>query len=105
MARRDYRGSVLGRVWNATIAAIVLAAIVLQLAIAVHVKGTPHDVSVGLLRGSSLPGRIIRVLSFFTIQSNLLSGVVSAQLAVRSDRDGTAWRAVRLAALFGITVT
>ena len=45
------------------------------------------------------------MLSFFTIQSNLLSGIVSAQLAVRPDRDGPAWRALRLAALFGITVT
>lgn len=59
----------------------------------------------GVVRGSSLPGRIIRVLSFFTIESNLLCGVVSAQLAARPDRDGPAWRAVRLAALVGITVT
>ncbi len=52
-----------------------------------------------------MPGRIIRVLSFFTIASNLLSGIVSAQLVMRPDRDGRAWRALRLAALFGITVT
>ena len=31
--------------------------------------------------------------------------MVSLQLALRPDRDGPAWRVVRLAALFGITVT
>ena len=45
------------------------------------------------------------MFSFFTIQSNLLSGLVSGQLAVKPDRDGPVWRAVRLASLFGITVT
>jgi len=93
------------RAWNATIAALVAAAIIVQIVIAIGVNGTPHDVSVGLLRGSSLPGRIMRVLSFFTIQSNLLCGIVSAQLAAKPSRDSAARRALRLAALFGITVT
>jgi hypothetical protein len=87
------------------IAVLVFGAVVLQLVIAVRVTGTPHDVTAGVLRGSSLPGRLIRVLSFFTIQSNLLCGIISAQLAVRPDRDGPAWRVLRLAALVGITVT
>ncbi|MDE3204575.1 MAG: Pr6Pr family membrane protein [Acidobacteriota bacterium] len=93
------------RAWHFTIAVLVAAAIVLQIVIAIRVSGSPHDVSVGLLRGSSLPGRIIRVLSFFTIESNLLCGIVSAQLARRPARDGVWWRPLRLAALFGITVT
>jgi hypothetical protein len=95
----------LARGWHAAIALLAGAAIAVQIAIAVRVPGTPHEVTTGLLRGSSLAGRIIRVLSFFTIQSNLLSGIVSAQLAARRDRDGPGWRALRLAALFGITVT
>ena len=93
------------RIWHAVIAVLVLAAIIVQILIAVRVSGNPHDTTVGLLRGSSTAGRIIRVLSFFTIQSNLLSGLVSAQLAFKPDRDGRTWRAIRLAALFGITVT
>lgn len=93
------------RVWNAVIAILVFAAIIVQLVVAVHVSGTPEETTAGVLRGTSTAGRIIRVLSFFTIQSNLLSGLVSAQLTVRPDRDGPVWRAVRLAALFGITVT
>lgn len=93
------------RSWHALIAVLMLAAVTVQIIVAVRVSGTPHETSVGLLRGSSTAGRIIRVLSFFTIESNLLSGLVSAQLAIRPDRDGTAWRSLRLAALFGITVT
>jgi hypothetical protein len=93
------------RAWHAAIAVLVFAAVALQLVIAVRLSGTPHDVTAGVVRGSSPAGRIIRILSFFTIQSNLLCGLVSMQLAVRPDRDGPAWRAVRLAALVGITVT
>src|ERR1700728_394722 len=95
----------LARGWHAGVAVLVAAAIVVQIVIAVRVSGTPHDVTAGVLRGSSTPGRVIRVLSFFTVQSNLLCGIVSAQLAVRPDRDGPAWRALHLAALYGITVT
>jgi hypothetical protein len=70
-----------------------------------RLSGTPHEVTTGVLRGSSLAGRVIRVLSFFTIQSNILCGVAAAQLAVRPDRDGPAWRPFRVAALCGIAVT
>jgi hypothetical protein len=95
----------LARGWHGLIAVLVFLAFGVQIAIAVRVSGIPHDVTAGMLRGASLPGRIIRVLSFFTIQSNLLCGLTSAQLAARSDRDGPAWRPLRLAALYGITVT
>ncbi len=104
-AAYDYAVGMIGRVWHAVIAVLVGVAIVVQIVIAVRLAGTPHDVSAGLVRGSSTAGRIIRVLSFFTIQSNLLCGLVSAQLARDPDRDGRAWRVLRLAALFGITVT
>lgn len=93
------------RAWHAVIAVLVFAAIIVQVVVALRVSGSPHETTAGLLRGSSATGRIIRVFSFFTIQSNLLSGLVSGQLAVKPDRDGPVWRAVRLAALFGITVT
>lgn len=93
------------RWWHGAVALLVLCALVVQAVVAVRAPGAPHSVTTGLLRGTSLPGRIIRVFSFFTIQSNVLSGLVSAQLAVRPDRDGWSWRALRLAALTGITVT
>ena len=100
-----YAAVMLSRSWHAVIAVMIFAAIALQVVIAVRVNGSPHAVSTGLLRGASLPGRIIRVFSFFTIQSNLLCGVVSAQLAARPGRDGPRWRPLHLAALFGIAVT
>lgn len=103
-ARGKFR-LVVARVWHAVTAVLVLAAIIVQVVIAIRLTGSPHETTTGLLRDSSTSGRIVRVLSFFTIQSNLLSGLVSAQLAVKPDRDGPVWRAVRLAALFGITVT
>jgi hypothetical protein len=101
----SYAAGVVARGWHGAVAALVVVAIALQVAVAVKVSAVPHDVSTGLLRGSSLAGRIIRVFSFFTILSNVLSGIVSAQLARRPDRDGSWWRPLRLAALVGITVT
>lgn len=44
-------------------------------------------------------------LSYFTIQSNVLVLVASANLVAGRPWDGTAWRLVRLAGLVGITVT
>jgi hypothetical protein len=96
---------VLARAWHATVAGLVLIALVLQIIVAARVSGSPHEVTTGVLRGSTLVGRIIRVLSFFTIQSNILCGVVAAQLAIRPDRDGRVWRPLHLAALCGIAVT
>jgi uncharacterized membrane protein len=49
--------------------------------------------------------RLLRVFSFFTIQSNVLVGLTSAQLALRPDRDGRVWRVLRLDGLVGIAVT
>lgn len=93
------------RAWNATIAASVVVALLLQLWIAVQVPATPPAHAVGTLAGAPLIIRLVRVLSFFTVQSNIISGVTSAQLALNPGRDGRGWRALRLASLFGITVT
>jgi uncharacterized membrane protein len=96
---------VFARAWHATIALVVLAGLAVQLAIAVDVSAHPPAHAVGTLAGTALAGRIVRVFSFFTIQSNVLAGIVSAQLALRPDRDGPVWRVARLDALVGITVT
>ncbi len=78
---------------------------VVQLWIAVRVSAIAPAHAVGRLAGTPVANRVLRVLSFFTIQSNILSGFTCAQLARNPTRDGLLWRAVRLAALFGITVT
>lgn len=93
------------RGWHALIAALVLIAVIVQIIIAIRLSAAPHNVMPGVVQGSSTAGRILRIVSFFTIDSNILAGVVSAQLAVRPDRDGSGWRVLRLAALFAITVT
>jgi hypothetical protein len=95
----------LARGWHFVVAVLVVAALVIQLWIAIRVAGRPRGHAVGTIAGTVLANRILRVLSFFTVQSNILSGVVSAQLAMDPRRDGPIWRAVRLAALLGITVT
>ena len=95
----------MARSWNLAVAGLVAAGILVQLWIAVRVSATPPGHAVGTLVGTSTSNRVLRVLSFFTIQSNMLSGVTSAQLARSPNRDGRVWRPVRLAALFGITVT
>lgn len=95
----------IARGWHALIAVLVVAALLVQLWIAIRVSATPPAHAVGTLAGTPMANRIVRVLSFFTIQSNILGAWTSAQLARDPDRDGPAWRAVRLAALFGITVT
>jgi len=95
----------LSRVWNGAIAVLAVAALALQLWIALRLPGTPPSTEVGRLAGATLTGRLLRMASFFTIQSNVLSAITSAQLARDPDRDGPIWRIVRLDALIGITVT
>jgi hypothetical protein len=93
------------RGWHLMIAVLVFAALIVQIWVATGVSGTPRAHAVGTLAGTSVANRVVRVLSFFTIQSNVLSAVSSAYLARNPARDGPAWRALRLASLFGITVT
>jgi uncharacterized membrane protein len=96
---------VVGRAWHALVALLVVAGLILQVWIALDVASRPPAHAGGTLAGTALLGRLVRVVSFFTIQSNILSAVVSAQLARDPARDGRAWRVLRLAALFGIAVT
>jgi hypothetical protein len=96
---------VIARAWHAGIAALVLIALVIQVILAVRASATPPGHAVGTLAGTNVGGRLLRTISFFTIQSNIICGIVSTQLAIEPDRDGPRWRVVRLAGLFGITIT
>ena len=93
------------RLWHGTIAFLVAVGLAIQTGIAVRAPGTPEAHDVGTLAGTIAVGRIVRMLSFFTIQSNILCGLVSLQLAQDPGRDGRMWRVGRLDALVGITVT
>ena len=52
-----------------------------------------------------LSTRLVRFVSYFTIQSNLLVLATSGLLALDPRRDGRAWRVVRMDAMVGIAVT
>lgn len=95
----------IARAWHGAIAAAVLAGMVVQVVMVARLHAAPHDVTAGVVAGATAPARFLRLLSFFTIQSNLLVGVTSAQLAFDPRRDGRIWRVARLDALVGIAVT
>ena len=88
------------RAYHALTAAVALVALVLQLVLVV--KGSAILVEEN---PPSMGDRLLRFLAYFTVQSNLLVLVTTAQLARRPARDGTAWRVVRTMAISGITVT
>ena len=89
------------RAWHALTAAVAVAALVLQLVLVVQ-GGRVLDES-GAQPG--LEVRLGRLVSYFTIQSNLLVAVTTAQLARHPARDGSVWRVLRVAGVVGITVT
>ena len=88
------------RAWHLATAVVASVALVLQLVLVV--KGdailVDHD-------PPNLVERIIRFFAYFTIESNLLVLVTTAQLARDPSYDGPHWRVVRIAAVSGITVT
>jgi hypothetical protein len=88
------------RLWNGLTALIALASVGIELVLVAN----GHN---PLLSTDVPPAttRVIRFLSYFTIQSNLLVAITVGMLVLRPDRDGAVWRVLRLDGLFGITVT
>ncbi|MDQ6524609.1 Pr6Pr family membrane protein [Nocardioides sp. LHD-245] len=88
------------RGWHILTAAITVAALLLQLVLVLQggrVLDEAEPPGLGL--------RLARFVAYFTIQSNLLVAVATTMLARDPFRDGPAFRALRLAATVGITVT
>lgn len=88
------------RGWHILTAAITIAALLLQLVLVLQggrVLDEAEPPGLGL--------RLARFAAYFTIQSNLLVAVATTMLARDPLRDGPAFRALRLAATVGITVT
>jgi hypothetical protein len=92
----------LARVWHSVTILVIAFAIIAQLVLVIQGVGVLVD-EIG--NSAPLGVRLLRFFSYFTVQSNLLAAVIAASLIARPDRDGSVWRAVRLAALFGMTVT
>ena len=85
---------------HAIVAVVAIGALVLQTGLVIN--------GAAVLDETNPPGlltRLGRLVSYFTIQSNLLVAIAATTLARDPDRDGSAWRAVRLAGIVGITVT
>jgi hypothetical protein len=83
----------LSRVYHNALATFVAAALIVQLVIALRNGVLPR------------PTRVIRFLSYFTVQSNILVAAGAAMLAANPFRDGRWWRVLRLDGLIGIAVT
>jgi len=88
------------RRWHLLTAVVVVAALLLQLVLVIDGGRVLDD-----QRPPDLGVRLGRLVSYFTIQSNLLVAIAAITLARDPSYDGRWWRAVRLAGLVGITVT
>ncbi|WP_432564643.1 Pr6Pr family membrane protein [Kineococcus sp. SYSU DK003] len=82
------------RRWHAALAAVVAASLAGQVGLTLTADDTG-----GAARG------LLQMVSFFTVQSNLLVLVAAVSLARDPSRDGAVWRVLRLSGLLGITVT
>lgn len=86
--------------WHAATAVIVVLAVAAQLYLVVA------DVNIGFDdEPEPLDRRLVEFFSYFTIQSNILVGIATGMLAFNPGRDGALWRVLRVASMFGITVT
>jgi hypothetical protein len=87
------RHALLLRAFYLPLALLVTFALVAQLVVTLHLHGPPAST------------RVIRMLSYFTIQSNALVCATSWGLALRPGRAGLLWRVLRIDAIAGIAVT
>lgn len=88
--------SVVGRVWHAASALVVLVALVIQIPITAANETGVFDTPAA---------RVANLFTFFTILSNILVGATAAVLAVSPDRRSTLLSVLRLDAVLGIAVT
>src|ERR1700743_226361 len=92
----------LSRGWHAVLAIVVTASFVGQLYLLAHGE---TDLSASGDQGVNVPVRLGRLVSYFTIERNLLVLAAAVSLVLNPDRDGRLWRVLRLDALLGIVIT
>ena len=90
------------RIWFGVIAAVVAVSLVIQLTL---ILTGGQDANSGSNATGPVGTRLVRLFSFFTIQSNLFVLGTSLALALNIFRDGRLWRVLRLDALLGIIIT
>lgn len=91
------------RAWHVIVAAGVGFALILQLVLVLQGGVDANSGESGA--GIPLATRLVRLFSFFTIQSNILVLVSVLPLAIDPRRDGPVWRILRMDGLIGIVVT
>jgi hypothetical protein len=89
------------QLWHLLTAVIASAALVTQLVMSA--RGV--DVAASAGAAPSALTRVIRFLSYFTVESNILVAIVGFTLFSWPSRDGAGWRVLRLSSLVGITIT
>lgn len=90
------------RWWFGAIAVVVAIALVIQIVL-IFTGG--QDANSGANATGPVGTRLVRLFSFFTIQSNLFVLGTSIALFLSIRRDGRAWRVLRMDALLGIIIT
>lgn len=88
------------RAWHAVTAVVAVTALVLQLVLVIQGGRVLDETD-----QPALGVRLARFVAYFTVQSNVLVALTAVQLTRDPGRDGTTWRALRLAAVIGIAVT
>lgn len=96
------RSAGVARLWFGAIAVVVAIALVIQLTL---ILTGGQDANSGSNATGPVGTRLVRLFSFFTIQSNVFVLATSLALALNIHRDGRVWRVVRLDALLGIIIT
>ena len=86
----------LARVWFGVTALVVLVGLVAQLVVTARATGGHF---------ATVPGRLVNLFCFFTIQSNVIVGVTSLLLAINPHRTSTLFRVFRLDGIVAIAVT
>lgn len=91
------------RITHAAIALVICVSFAIQLVL-VFTGGADVN-SGGSEAAVGLGTRLIRLFSYFTIESNLIVLAVMMSLLIRPFRDGPVWRVIRMDALLGIVIT
>jgi hypothetical protein len=97
----DGRG--IARGWNAVLVVVVGAALIAQVVLIVHGGSDANSAQPHV--HVPLAWRLLRFVSYFTVQSNILVLAAATTLVLDPDRDGRWWRVLRLDGLLGILVT
>lgn len=89
------------RLWHATTAAVAVVSVAIQFALALP----PNDSVDSTWTPADVAFRIAQFFSYFTIHSNILVAAATMALVVNPAQNSRLWRVVRVAGLYGITVT